>query len=104
MHVVNDNFPIDYEGILGIDFLTKQRVTCDHGKRQVRISDVTFKLHPFRKVTLTSRSETIVQAVTNRNRIGIVSSKETKPGIFIGNCLVEPEDYTCPISIINTTE
>jgi len=53
---------------------------------------------------LTPRSETIVQAVTNRNKIGIVSSQETKPGVFIGGCLVEPEGYTCPISVINTTE
>jgi len=53
---------------------------------------------------LTPRSETIVQAVANRNRIGIVSSEETKPGIFIGSCLVEPEEYSCPISIMNTTE
>jgi len=42
--------------------------------------------------------------VTNRNRIGIVNSEETKPGVFIGSCLIEPEEYTCPISIINTTE
>jgi len=52
MHVVKDDFPIDYEGILGIDFLTKQRAKCDHGKRQIRISNVTFKLHPFKKMTL----------------------------------------------------
>jgi len=104
MHVVKDDFPIDYEGILGIDFLTKQRAKCDHGKGRVRIGDVSFKLHPFNKITLTPRSETIVQAVTNRNRIGIVSSQEAKPGVFIGSCLVEPEEYTCPISIINTTE
>jgi len=26
------------------------------------------------------------------------------PGIFIGNCLVEPEEGTCPISVINTKE
>jgi len=45
-----------------------------------------------------------MQAVTNRNRIGIISSEETKSGIFIGSCLVEPEEYTCPISVINTTE
>jgi len=45
-----------------------------------------------------------VQAVTNKNRIGIVSSKKTKPGVFIGSCLVELEEYTCPISVINTTE
>jgi len=42
--------------------------------------------------------------VTNRNRIEIVNSEETKPGVFIGSCLVEPEEYTCPIRIINTTE
>jgi len=33
-----------------------------------------------------------------------VNSEEIKSGIFIGNYLVEPEKYTCPISIINTTE
>jgi len=104
MHVVKDDFPIDYEGILGIDFLTKQRAKCDHEKRQVRIGEVSFKLHPVKKITLTPRNETIVQAVTNRNRIGVVSSEETKPGVFIGSCLVEPEEYSCPISIINTTE
>jgi len=105
MHVVKNDFLIDYEGILGIDFLTKQRAKCDHGKGQVRgIDKVNFKLHLFKKVTLTLRSETIVQAVTNRNRIGIVISEETKLRVFIGSCLVEPEEYTCPISIINTTE
>jgi len=104
MHVVKDDFPIDYEGILGIDFLTKQRVKCDHGKGRVRIGDVSFKFHPFKKVTLTPCNETIVQTVTNRNRIGIVSSEETKPGVFIGSYLVEQEEYTCPISVINKTE
>jgi len=68
MHVVKDDFPINYEGILGIDFLTKQRAKCDHGKGRVRIGEVSFKLHPFKKITLTPRSETIVQAITNRNR------------------------------------
>jgi len=33
-----------------------------------------------------------------------VSSKETKPGVFVGNYLVELTEYTCLISIINTTE
>jgi len=45
-------------------------------KRASTQGEISFKLHPFKKVTLTPRSETIVQAVTNRNRIGIVSSEE----------------------------
>jgi len=32
-----------------------------------------------------------------------VSSKETRSRIFIDICLVEPEEYICPINIINTT-
>jgi len=51
MHVVKGDFPINYEKILGIDFLTKQRTKRDYGKKQVRIGDVTFKLHLFKKVT-----------------------------------------------------
>jgi len=60
MYIVKDDFSIDYEGILGIDFLTKQRAKYDHGKGQVRIDEVSFKLHPFKRVTLMPRSETIV--------------------------------------------
>jgi len=58
MHVVKDDFPINYEGILGIDFLTKQRAKCN--QKDKYIGEVSFKLHPFKKVTLTPRSETIV--------------------------------------------
>jgi len=103
MYVVKDDF-IDYEGILGIDFLTKQQTKCDYGKKKLRIGDVTLKLHPHQKMLLAARSETIVQAITDRNSLGIIKSEEAKPGIFIGTCLVKPEEYACPVSIINTTE
>jgi len=53
---------------------------------------------------LAARSETIVQAITDKNSLGIVKSEEAKPGILIGTCLVKPEEYACPVSIINTTE
>jgi len=35
MYVVKNDFPIDYERILGIDFLTKQQAKCDHGKKKL---------------------------------------------------------------------
>jgi len=50
------------------------------------------------------KNEMIRLNISNRNRIGIGSSEETKPGVFIGSCLVEPEEYTCPVSVINTTK
>ncbi|KAL6265807.1 hypothetical protein P5V15_002625 [Pogonomyrmex californicus] len=101
MYVVRDDFPINYKGILGLDFLNKQQAKYDYGKKQVRIDNATFKLYPYKKTA--PRSETIIQTVTNRNSIGIVNAVKTKSKVFIGNCLVVPEENVCPISIINTT-
>ena len=103
VYVVKDNFPIDYEGILGIDFLKKHRAKCDHGRKQLRIGNATLKLRPYQKFQLAPRSETVIQANTDQNRIGIVQAQETRAGVFIGSCLVCPEDNTCPVSVMNTT-
>jgi len=62
------------------------------------------KLHPFSKVILKPRSETIIRAATSQNREGIVRANEPTPGVYIRNCLVKPEKYTCPISVINMTD
>ncbi|KAL6433642.1 hypothetical protein ACFW04_006622 [Cataglyphis niger] len=64
----------------------------------------TLNLHPFNKIILKPRSETIIKARTDQNRIGIVRAEEKAPGVYIGNCIVNAADYTCPVSIINTTE
>jgi len=61
------------------------------------------RLHPSSKLTLKPRNETILKA-TNRNRIGIVRAEEVTPGVYIGNCLVNAEEYECPVSVINTTD
>jgi len=104
IYVVKD-FLIEYEGILGIDFLQKQKVKCNLGKKQLRIGDEIFKLRPYTTVILKSRSEeTVVLAITNTQCVGVINSKEIMPGVFIGNCLLKPEEGTCPISVINTTE
>jgi len=62
------------------------------------------KLHPFSKVILKSRSETIIRTATNQNREGIVRAEEPTNGVYKGNCLVKSEKYTCPLSVINTTD
>jgi len=60
--------------------------------------------HPFSKVILKPRSETIIRAAINQNRDDIVRTNEPTPEVYIGNCLVKPEKYTCPVSVINTTD
>jgi len=103
-YVVNDDTPIEHEGILGIDFLRKHNVTCDYTNSRLQIGSTILKLHPFSQLTLKPRSETILKATTNKNRVGIVRAEEVTPGVYIGNCLVNAEEYECPVSIINTTD
>jgi len=103
-YVVGDDTPIEHEGILGIDFLKKHTVTCDYSNNRLQIGSAVLKLHPLNKLILTPRSETIIKATTNKNRVGIVRAEEVTPGIYIGNCLVNAERYECPVSVIKTTD
>lgn len=103
-YVIKDDTAIEHEGVLGIDFLKKQVAKCDYETNEIKIKDSTLKLHPCNKIILNPRSETIIKAATNRNRIGIVRTEETTPGVYIGSCLVEPKNFSCPVSIINTTD
>ncbi|KAM0728861.1 Retrovirus-related Pol polyprotein from transposon 412 [Formica fusca] len=104
MYVVKDDFPIEYDGILGVDFLKKQGASCNYSKKQLRIARNNLKLYPYQRTTLQPRSETIIQVATNKNMIGIIQAEEAAPGVFIGSCLVDPQNYLCPASVINTTD
>jgi len=33
-----------------------------------------------------------------------MQAEKTSPGIFIESCLVEPQEFVCPVNILNTTE
>ncbi|KAL6427145.1 hypothetical protein ACFW04_008647 [Cataglyphis niger] len=87
-YVVRDDIPIEYKGILGIDFLRQHSVTCDY-KYNRKIGNAVLNLHPFNKIILKPR---------------IVRAEEKAPGVYIGNCIVNTADYTCPVSVINTID
>jgi len=100
-YVIRDGTPIEHDDILGIDFLRKHPVKCDFQKVESRIRNAVMKLHPFSKVILKLRSETIIRTATSQNRE--VRVNEPTLGVYIGNCLVKPEKYTCLVGFINTT-
>jgi len=81
-YVVGDDTPIEHEGILGIDFLRKHTVTCDYSNNRLQIGNTVSKLHPFSKL-VQPRSETILKAIMNKNRVGIVRAEEITPEIYI---------------------
>ncbi|KAL6259402.1 hypothetical protein P5V15_009322 [Pogonomyrmex californicus] len=78
VYVVRDNFPMDYEGILGIDFLVKQKARCDYGKKILSIGNTHLKLHSYQKVLLKQSSKTIIEAITNSNQVGIIRQEQSK--------------------------
>lgn len=100
VYVIKDDAPLEYDGIIGADFIRKNNVTCNYGLKAT-IKNTSFKLYPYRRMTLKARSKTIVQVTADRNTIGVTQSEETTPGIFIGSCLVQPKNFECPISILN---
>lgn len=50
IYVMKDDFPIEYERILGIDFLKKQKTKCDHEKDQVRIGKTILPLQNIKRL------------------------------------------------------
>jgi len=48
IYVIADDFPIEYEGILGVDFLRKQFAKCDYSNKLLKIGDSTLKLYPIK--------------------------------------------------------
>ncbi|XP_070526497.1 uncharacterized protein [Cardiocondyla obscurior] len=71
-HIVKDNFPVDYEGILGMDFLEKQGAVCDLKRSTLTMGNAVFKLMPYEQILLPPRSETICRAITDTDHIGII--------------------------------
>ncbi|KAL6256563.1 hypothetical protein P5V15_012672 [Pogonomyrmex californicus] len=89
VYIVRDNAPMEYDAILGADFIWKYIIAFNPKTNSVQFKNTKFKLYPYRRVTLGPRSETIVQVTTNQT-FGLTKPEEMIPGIFIGCCLVEP--------------
>ncbi|XP_020297641.1 uncharacterized protein LOC109862121 [Pseudomyrmex gracilis] len=104
VYVVRDDFPVSYQGILRNDFMKKHNAKPDSKAGKLSLGKNKLQLRPYKNVKLQPCNETIVQAVTDSNQIGIVQGEETQPGVFIGSCLVQPKGNFCPVSIVNTTE
>jgi len=55
VYVIKDDAPLEYEGIIGADFIRKNNVTCDYGSKRVKIGETNFKLYPYKRITLKPR-------------------------------------------------
>ncbi|KYN29966.1 hypothetical protein ALC57_00582 [Trachymyrmex cornetzi] len=82
-HTRRDDAPMEYDGILGTDFIRRHKVVANYNTRCVSIGKAQFKLQPYIRIKLKPRSETVVQCTANKNKLGITKAEETAPGIFI---------------------
>ncbi|KAL6262932.1 hypothetical protein P5V15_005720 [Pogonomyrmex californicus] len=76
VYIVRDNAPMEYDAILGADFIWKYIIAFNPKTNSVQFQNTKFRLYPYRRVTLRPRSETIVQVTTNQNIIGLTKSEE----------------------------
>lgn len=118
-HIVDDKVNLEgVEGILGLDFMTGNKIEFCYGvessvmktrnyevqlKREIGESNNLLKLKK-KKVKVPGRSSKTVQVSTTSVGTGIVESMEIGDGVFMAGQLVNPEQGSVWINILNTKE
>ena len=107
MNVVPDSFPIEADGILGIEFLKEQDATLSFrsdallwGNPRETIPFITHDL-----LYLPARTKTLVKITVNKPNCfpGYLPKINAGPGIFIGECLVTSNNGKASLFAINST-
>lgn len=105
MYIIRDELPIDYGGILGVDFLQTHHAYSDYRKSQLIVAGKPLQLLPYQTYTLPARSEVVISVTVNVNNQGVIAATELQPGVFVGNSnFVKVINNTCVVSVINITE
>lgn len=107
---VFNSLPCRANGIIGQDFINKQRSILDFSKETFTLfTHNNLKLVlPFLRynnsVETSPRCESIHYFQTNFKEECVVHSKELSEGIFLANCIAKPVNGLIPIKILNTTD
>lgn len=103
--VVNTNFPMSVEGIIGRDFLKQYHANIDYDSEILKINTAQTELEiPLQSslqdgsFILPPRSE-VVRPITTRS-IGLIKSQELRKGVFVANSIVNQNSY---VRLLNTT-
>ena len=110
-HIVDENFPIPTDGILGRDFFAKFLCKIDYETFTITLTikneEVTIPMKSSISrnfyIKVEKRSELIYPINLELFEDSVVLNKEIQPGIFISNTIV-PGNGICHIKILNTTD
>ncbi|KAK2578326.1 hypothetical protein KPH14_012627 [Odynerus spinipes] len=102
-YLVRDDFPIEADGLLGIDFIEAHNVAVTPRKHLSLYGEV-IPLETMDTDVIALRTEKIVVVRMPSEGEGLVEKREIEPGVYIVDCLTKAEVGECVISIMNTTE
>ncbi|CAB0043459.1 unnamed protein product [Trichogramma brassicae] len=108
VNIVDDNFPISFDGILGMEFLREQQAVLSFKENELVISNADIAKIPFINydtLFLPARTKTLVAVKLQPNSAsnGYVPRIDAGPGIFAGECLVTNASNEAKLFFINAT-
>lgn len=104
-HIVQESFPIEQDGILGLDFIKNSGAIIDVNNNTFTINDIVlhFEKRAVFKYIIPARTEQLLKIRVNTNKESICHSKTLRDNLYLANCLVKPVNNECIISIINSS-
>ncbi|CAB0041212.1 unnamed protein product [Trichogramma brassicae] len=108
MDLVPENFPIKWDGILGVEFLRAQRATLSFNYNELILNGVELSRIPLIEHAtyfLPARTKTLVTIkISNPDQDGgYIPKINTGEGILAGECLLKTTANTAKLFMINTT-
>ncbi|XP_023319373.1 uncharacterized protein LOC111694666 [Trichogramma pretiosum] len=107
LDIGRDNFPIEYDGILGMEFLRTQKAILSFADNCITIGGQSFRELPIvqhKTHLLRARTRTLVNVGCEfREGSSYVPHNKAGLGIFAGECIVKAHDHRAPLFIVNAT-
>lgn len=111
LHIVNNDFPIFTDGILGRDFFTFYKCKLDYESwlltTVLNDAEVTIPMHfrfPTTKALIIPPRVEMIQAISlDLEEDSVIKNQELAPGVFLANCIV-PRAGIKHVKILNTNQ
>ena len=108
-HIMGDGFDCQY-GILGQDVWKNKGATINYCDRTITMGEVLINfdnetnkvVNETPRLTLKTRTESIIRLPTKSKGHGIISKREIVPGVYLAESLTREVDGYCVTGIVNT--
>ena len=105
-NVVENDFPIKPQGILGTEFFMKQNASIHYSKKQLEFNGNSIPFVNRTQIVLPARSKTVsfINILNSNIKEGYLPRLDLGTGIHAGNALVRNQDGKAYLQIINSNE